>query len=514
MAKLTRRQFLRQALYGMATGGLTALTGCGQPAIQSGQVVKTAPPATAEPTLPPTVAQDTPTSAPPVKPDGPGNVIVVGAGLAGLTAALNLHEAGWTVTVLEGRGRVGGRVNTVTKSFSDGLYAEGGGEFIDAERVHTEMHAYIKRFDLEIEDVGYDEFDSAYYINEQLFPYEEAEEILGEDVIADIDRFWEETESLAEQIDDMEDPTTSPNAAELDSRTAADWLDELELHPTARLIVDHGLRGEYDEPSRLSLLFLAQQLALYADVEDDEFEAHRIKGGNNLLPEAMTSALDGAVELNSRVTAVTVDDTGVTVTHQRGESKADYVIITAAFPTIRDIAFDPPLPDALQKAVNELNYGSHTKTLLQYERRFWLDEELSGDTESELPVGWTWECTDQQEGDLGIMSTYTSGTFADEYLALGKEELIEEMVNQIETMYPGSKDIFQVGRAVVWPNTPFNGGAYSAYAPGQVMGFWNLIRQPHGRIYFAGEHTDTLFVGFMEGAIRSGQRVARELIGT
>ncbi len=442
----------------------------------------------------------------------PGHAVIIGAGLAGLTAAYELEQAGWEVTVLEARARVGGRVFT-RRDFSADQRTEAGASFIDAAHVHSQMHHYADVFELELETTYYEDYDDLYYIDGTTIPFAD-EDQLGSDVLDDIDRYWDEIGTLAEMLDDVEDPAASAMAAEMDARSAADWLDELNLVANARMIIDHGIRGEYDEPARISLLFLVQQNAVYIDYTDDDLELYRIVGGNSSLPEAFAAALDARVEFDASVSAIRTDDNGVTVTHSKGEVTADYVILTVPPAALVDVAFTPELPQEIAQAIDELNYGSHTKVMLQYRHRFWLDDGLSGTVlDADGTAGWIWEATNAQDGEPGILNTYISGYFGDNLATMSRDDQVEYAVARVEEIFPGSRELLVSAEPMVWVNEPFNRGAYSAYGLHQLTEFWAAFRSAHGRMYFAGEHTEA-FTGFMEGAVRSGQRVVEQLTKT
>ena len=109
------------------------------------------------------------------------------------------------------------------------------------------------------------------------------------------------------------------------------------------------------------------------------------------------------------------------------------------------------------------------------------------------------------------MITYTSGKFAEQMNAMDEETRIETAVDQVEQIYPGSRELLVSAQTTDWDNNPYAISVYSNYDVGQVMQFWELLRQNHGRLYLAGEHTST-HVGYMKGTVRSGQRAARELV--
>ena len=440
------------------------------------------------------------------------DIIVVGAGLAGLTTAYELEQKGHDVTVLEASSRIGGRMYTLYDKFEQGQFAEAGGELLDAVHVHKNVHAYIEKFGLQLEEVGYDHVDEgAYFLDGKLIPYDQLKSVMGRKVNREYNRFWDELEALGEQVHNPKKPHKSANAAYLDSMSVADWLDSLQLNPYARTLADQYITGEYDSPEALSALFLAQQVKTYADIEDDDVEIFRISGGNSLLPKAFSENIKGSIKLNTPVTDIKQTAKGVRIIANGDVFKADYAVVTTSLPAMRNINFIPELPSRKAKATQELNYGSHTKVMMQYSKRFWLDRNLGGDTASELPIGWTWEATDQQAGSTGILIAYTSGKHADVRRFATEAALIKKMRSQIEKMYPGSKQMFIKAEVQSWNRETWTQGGYTAYGPGQVTQFWGAFKKPFGKIYFAGEHTDNLYPGYLEGAVRSGKRVARQI---
>lgn len=489
---VSRRRFLQWLAMAVAAGATAALVGCG-----------------AEQTA---AATPVPRTAP-TRPR-PRRVVVVGAGLAGLAAAYELQQAGWTVTLLEARERVGGRVYTIHDGFAQGQHAEAGGEFIDG--VHSQMFRYIERFGLEVEEVGtgLDDYDALVYWDGLRFLYEDLDEEAGWAVTEEMDRYWRALEELGEELVEA----TAAEKQELDQQSVADLMDDLELEPEARALLENYFRGEYAvEPSQLSLLTLAQQAAVYGDVDEDEVEAYRIWGGNGQLPAAFAAALGNAVRLNAPVSAVTWTAAGVSVQYAGGTVEADYAVIAAPLPALRQVSFTPSLPPAVAEAIAKLGYGAVTKVLLQYSQRFWLDWDSTGETVTNLPIGIAFEATDQQEGDAGILIAYVAGDLDTDFRKLDEAAKIESAVSQLEEIYPGSSELLQSGRAVSWANEIYNGGAYSAPKPGQgaILGrrIWDAVGEG-GRLYFAGEHTAEVFMAYMEGALESGRRAASQIINS
>lgn len=440
------------------------------------------------------------------------NVIVIGAGLAGLTTAYELEQNGHDVTILEANSRIGGRMYTLYDQFEQGQFAEAGGELLDAAHVHKNIHAYINQFGLQLEEVGYDKVDEgAYFLEGKLIPYDQLRKVMGRKVNREFNRFWDELELLGEQVHNPKKPQNSLHAAQLDAMSVADWLDSLALNPHARILADQYITGEYDSPEAMSALFLAQQVKTYANVKDKHVEIYRVKGGNSRLPEAFAQNIRASIKLSTPVTDIKQDANGVRVIANGDAFKADYAVVTTSLPAMRNISFSPELPAKKAKATAELNYGSHTKVMLQYSKRFWLDRNLGGDTASDLPIGWTWEATDQQAGTSGILIAYTSGKNADANRFATEAEMIADMRSQVAQMYPESKNLFIKAEVQSWNRETWTQGGYTAYGPGQVTQFWGVFKKPFGKVYFAGEHTDNLYPGYLEGAIRSGKRVARQI---
>ena len=446
------------------------------------------------------------------RPDAgtPRRAIVVGAGLAGLTAAHDLRGAGWDVVVLEARDRVGGRVHTFTEPFTDGLHAEGGGESIDDN--HDHIQALISKYGLTTERRLADrETTATIFRRGRRAPAATFAAGRGGDVLADYDRFSTETAKLGEGID-PEHPERSPGAEQLDARSLADFIDDLHLVAEARFLAVAAETGEYaTDPSDVSLLFHAQQAAVVADVPDSAVETMRIHGGNSRLPESMAAALGDALVVGSPVHRVERDGDLVTVrTAHRAYTGAQLVIALPPAP-LRRIRFAPRLPNAVAAAVEGLDLGPATKVMTQFPERFWNAGGGSGLLVTDLPFRLGWDATDSSPSITGILTTFTTGRNGAAFAAMSDRRRVAAVHRQLARVYPASRDRAVATATMAWPSERFTRGGYAAYRPGQLSRFWEPLRQPVGaRIRFAGEHTEAL-AGYMESAVRSGHRVAAEI---
>jgi len=439
-------------------------------------------------------------------------VTVIGAGLAGLSAAYDLHRAGWNVTVLEARDRVGGRSYSI-RTFSDGLVAEGGGEYIEENQ--TRMVSYAKQFGLQLLRSGNWQAQQGDWVSlgGKTGPVTE-DELWGVDLVSEIDRCWDALSVLAQYIPDPNQPQAAKEAAQLDAQSAADWLQTLDVHPFAKEYFVIHIRSEYTtEPERFSLLDLARNGKMYYSTSNRS-PSMRVMGGVDQIPRALADALPD-VRLNVPVTSICLKSDGVAVTCKQADSHltldSDFAILATPLTTARLIDFNGSLPSAYQSMVNDVSYGAVTKVMIEYRRRFWKEKGWNGRLGTDSPIVYTWHATSHFEHEHGIITAYTGGDNAIILSALSDDERIKLAVNEIEKMFPGSSNLIENTATVAWPNEPYTRGAYMALAPGEVTAHWKTLQEPTGRLFFAGEHA-TPIQGYMEGAVESGQRAAAMIL--
>jgi monoamine oxidase len=438
---------------------------------------------------------------------GRRRVVVVGAGLAGLTAAYELDRAGFDVTVLEARDRIGGRVYTVRDPFRDGQHAEAGGEYVDV--VHRRVRAFCRRFELPLENAtrGFAGLEDVAYVNGQ-------RESLGKfktrRAARDINRFYRLIYQLGRGLDPADPVGTKPR---LDSTSVAWAIDRIDPSERGRFLLAGFVRDDYAaQPEDLSLLTYATGEKVYESVPDRDIEKFRIKGGNFQLPQAFAKRLDDGVRLSTPVEAIVQSNGGVEV-HAAGEVFAgEFCVLAAPLPALRDVDLSAArLSRRHRGAIANMAYGRATKTLLQYRRRYWREEGFSGDIYSDLPLGATWEATNRQPGRPGVLIAYAAGANSRYFEPRTTAERARAAGGWIGEVFPHSARGVIERASVSWPVEPFSGGAWMAPRPGQVVPYWNALREPAGRIHLAGEHTDDLYPGYMEGAVRSGLRAARKV---
>lgn len=430
-------------------------------------------------------------------------VVVVGAGFSGLTAAYELSRAGYDVTVVEARGRLGGRIVTFN-DFVPGKVVEGGGELIGSN--HPTWIAYAERFKLDFLDVTEDE--------DAEFPIVLGGTRLGADAA---EALWEELEKVvlsmngdAARVTDADRPWTTSDADALDRRTLASWIQQLNTSEQckraldAMMVADNGVRTEWQ--SYLANLAMVKGHGLEKFWTDTE--VYRCRGGNQQLARRLAAAVgESRVGLGTPVEAIRDSGRGVTVTLANGKRiEADDVIVTAPPSVWNKIAFEPALPVALVPQM-----GTNVKGLLHVQRQFWRRAELAPDLLSDGPVNLTWEGTDNQKGPGAALVAFSGGADADTCRSWPAARRFENYLADLEKVYRGIRPAFVKGRFMDWPSDVWAKASYSFPAPGQVTSLGPLLWADRGRIRFAGEYTSYAFMGYMEGALHSGALVARSL---
>jgi monoamine oxidase len=431
-------------------------------------------------------------------------VVVIGGGFSGLACAHELLAAGYDVTVLEARGRVGGRV----LSFSDlvaGKNVEGGGELIGSN--HPTWVAYADKFSLPFLDVTEDESaEFPVIIGGKRLSAEDSEKLYKE---------MEEANSRmnadAAGVNDDE-PWTSPNAAALDKKTTKEWIDSLDVSPTCKAALTSEHAGNNGAPVAMQSYLgnLTQVKGGGLEKYWTDSEVYRCNGGNDQLAKKLGVAIgDKHIVRELPVTDIDMKADKVVVTCKDGRTlEADDVVLTVPPTTWKKINFKQPLPAAINPQM-----GVNVKYLAAVKSRFWKAAKLAPNSATDGDLSMTWEGTDNQPGDEGACLTgFSGGPAADGCRARTGEARTKFYKDTLEQLYPGFGEQFVQARFMDWPGEQWTGGGYSFPAPGQVTTVGPLLRKGvGGRLHFAGEHTCYKFVGYMEGALNSGAALAKRL---
>ncbi|MGQ0614209.1 MAG: flavin monoamine oxidase family protein [Planctomycetaceae bacterium] len=430
-------------------------------------------------------------------------VIVVGAGFAGLAAAHELAAAGYEVTVLEARKRLGGRVRT-WRDLPRGKTVEGGGELIGSN--HPLWVAYKDRFGLTFLPVTEEEGEAPIVLDGRRLTPEESS------------RLWEELDGALRAMNgdaeavDATSPWLSPGAAALDARSVAGWLAGQPLGATSRAALAALLSSDNGVPvARQSYLAqLAQIKGGGIDRYWDESEVYRCAEGNQELALRLAASVGAErILLGTPVTSIRFGRSPVEVTLGDGSTREADDLILAVPPSVWGrISMHPPLPRELAPQM-----GSNVKYLMAVRRRFWRAEGRSPDSLSDGPVALTWDGTDGQPGEEGAcLNAFSGGDAADLCRAWTADRRRVLYLAELARRYDGLGESLAAARFMDWPSDPWTKAGYSFPAPNQLFTQGPLLaRALEGRLHFAGEHCCPAFVGYMEGALQSGVAVARRL---
>ncbi|WP_425617798.1 FAD-dependent oxidoreductase [Anatilimnocola sp. NA78] len=435
---------------------------------------------------------------------GAKRVVVIGAGFSGLACAHELHAAGYKVTVVEARDRLGGRVLTF-KDMVDKKWCEGGGELIGEN--HPTWVRYAKQFDLNLIEMTDDE--SLAYPVHLMGKLRSEEEV--EKIYEDMEASFSSLNELAETIN-ADEPWKSPDAIALDKQNLGDWVKGLEVSELSRAAIDIQMSSdnaiENVNASKLGMLTAIKG----GGGQDywDKSETHRCEGGNQQLALRLAEMIGAdRIRLKLPVENVAIKEDRVIVTCADGRTiECDDVVLAAPPSTWDRITFSPELPGNIRTQM-----GIACKYLAAVKSRFWLETKNSQYSLSDGDVSQTWEGTDNQAipPPGALLVGFSGGAQARRSLAREGDAREAAYKAELTKLYPAYPENVTATRMMAWPKDPWTKAGYSFPAPGQVTAIGPTYYKGLGRLHFAGEHTCYKFVGYMEGGLNSGASLARRL---
>lgn len=416
--------------------------------------------------------------------------VIIGAGLAGLSAAYKLKNAGWQVIVLDGRSRIGGRV--FSHRFKDtNLICELGAEWVGES--HERLHALCSDFKIPLQK---HQFEDSLLQNGRLTPPQK----------------WGFSEparkAWAKMISGYEKMTPNQRAV-LDK---VDWWTHLEnIGYSHDDLVLRDLMDSTDFGESIRNVSAFAALAEYAESSPKNEMDYKIVGGNSRLVDELAARVGTEnIKLGKIVTDIAQSKGTVTVAAGKTDLfKADACICTAPIPSLRKIRFDPPLPAAHVLAAEKLGYSRIIKNSVLYDERFWKTENFSMVTDT--TSHFYFHSTQNQPGKQGILTAYAIGDKAD-VLASQDDARRQAIITRDIIDFEWSAPNLARGIAsYAWQKDEFTKGAYALYGPGEWFSLRPILTRPHLKVLFAGEHIAD-WQGFMEGAIETGEAAAADLI--
>ena len=462
----------------------------------------------------------------------PPRVAIVGGGIAGLTAALTLQDAGLSSTVYEASSRLGGRMHSDTTSLANGQVTEHYGELIDS--THKTILGLAKRFKIAVDDVGGAEpnkstetysFFGRYYTRDQ----------------ANVD-FNAVYSALKKDLNAAGYPTRynafTTAGQQLDLTSLYDWIESRvpggHGSPMGQLLdvaynIEYG--AETTDQSSLNLIYLLAYQPIPGNFRmfGRSDERYHLRGGNEQLPRAIANALPASsLRTGTSLTAIARRSDGTYDLDFKTRTgtltvNAEHVILALPFAVLRSLDYSRAgFNDHKRAAIEQLGYGTNAKLHLQFASRLWNQTGPwgIGNGASYADTGYqcTWENTRAQAGATGILVDFTGGTIGASFSGDRTNQKVVDayartFLSQIEPVFPGLTAEWN-GRATL--DNPFYNpylrGSYSYYRVGQYTLFGGAEGEASDRCHFAGEHCSGDFQGYMEGGAREGARAAEEIL--
>ena len=418
------------------------------------------------------------------------NCVIIGAGLAGLAAAYKLKNAGWSVTILEARDRIGGRVFSYSLPQNKNLTFELGAEWVGES--HERLKALCGDFKIPLQKHQFDDYllqngkvsrpgqwgfsPQARTAFEKAKAQYEKLAALQQTKLDKLD-WWTYLEKIGFTEDDLR---------------LRDLMDSTDFGESIRHVSAYGALAEYAESS-----------------PKNEMD-YKMTGGNSRLAEEFTKRIgEENIKTNTLVTEINQRAGIVTVKTETETYKADACICTAPTQSLLKIKFNPPLPVAQREAAEKLIYSRISKNSVLYENRFWKDENFS--LVSDVTSHFYFHSTQNQTGREGILTSYAIGEKADILASQSDERRMKIITRDLVDFDEDAPKLAKGIASYAWQRDKYTDGAYALYRPGQWFGIRPILQRPHGKILFAGEHLAD-WQGFMEGAIETGEAAAQSLI--
>jgi monoamine oxidase len=438
-------------------------------------------------------------------------VVVVGAGLAGLCAARELVRRGATCVVLEARDRVGGR--TLSQPLA-GDTIDVGGQWIGP----TQNRLAALAAELKIERCAqYHTGRKLLSWNGRLTSYDSALPRLS--ILAQLELLWTDRrwKSFVEQIP-PDAPWCAPRAVEWDSITFETWKRRNVRSAGARLFVDVVTRAVLtSEPRDVSFLFFLSYLRWGNGLErlisiDGGAQQERFVGGAQQIAVRLADELAGRVVLSAPVRLIEQAADGVTVHSDAGVHRARYIIVAVPPLLAGRIDYAAPLPAKRDQLTARMPLGSVIKYVASYERPFWREAGFSGEAVSDTGITTTTFDDTSHDGQHAALVTFSDGAAAREWSPRTSDQRRRAVLDEFVRFF-GPQAARPTGFVEKdWNTDPWSRGCYvGVTTPGTLTAFGEALREPCGRIHWAGTETATEWMGYLDGAIQSGQRASAEV---
>ncbi|MCY7345308.1 MAG: FAD-dependent oxidoreductase [Pyrinomonadaceae bacterium] len=416
--------------------------------------------------------------------------VIIGAGFSGLAAAYKLKNAGWNVTVLEARNRIGGRVFSQTFKENPNLTFELGAEWVGES--HERLKSLCRDFSIPLQKHQFEDY------------------LLQNGKVSRPNEwgFSPTAKAAFEKLIKGYDKLTAAQKTKLDRYDWWTYLEKIGFSEDDLRLRDLTDSTDFGESIRHVSAFAAA--AEYAESSPKNEMDYKMTGGNSRLAEEFAKRI-GAENIRTNTLVAEINQLGGTVSVVTAAEtfKADACICTAPINSLLKIKFNPALPTIQTEAASRLIYARICKNSVLYDKRFWKAENFS--MVSDTTSHFYFHSTQNQNGTQGILTSYAVGEKADVLASQSDERRLKIITRDLVDFNEDSPKLAKAISSYAWQRDKFTDGAYALYRPGQWFGIRPILQRPHGKILFAGEHLAD-WQGFMEGAIETGEAAADALI--